>query len=152
MKFGNFVMKLVSFAVIFALLWQYQGKAETKARLEEENEEQIAEIKAYNKEIERQIYEIENAPMYIDGVYEGTGLGFGGDVTVAVTIENDEYTKIEVIRAMDEDAAYLEQAVTILDKIVKYQDADVDAVAGATMTAEGLIEATQNAIAQAVNK
>ena len=34
----------------------------------------------------------------------------------------------------------------------KFNDADVDAVAGATMTAEGLIEATQNAIAQAVNK
>ncbi len=81
----------------------------------------------------------------------GTGEGFGGDVTVTVTKEGDKITKVEAVGA-NETAGVGSKAIDELpDKIVKANSADVDVVAGATITSKAIIYAVKNALDPANN-
>ena len=46
---------------------------------------------------------------YKNGTYTGDGQGFGGNIQVQVTLENDTITDIQVVSAPGEDSAYLSQ-------------------------------------------
>ena len=85
---------------------------------------------------------------YPDGTYTGVGEGRNGDITVSVTIKDETITKI-TIGANEEDAPYLNLASEVLDQIVVQQTTDVDGISGATLSSNGLREATVNAIAKA---
>lgn len=85
---------------------------------------------------------------YKDGVYSGTGKGYHGDVTVAITIKKEEIRSIEV-KDSEDDPSFFERAKALLDQIVKKQTVEVDVVSGATYSSKGLLEAVKNAIAQA---
>ena len=89
------------------------------------------------------------AKTYVDGVYEGTGEGFGGDVTVSVTVSDGRIDTIEVVSADDETPAYFAQAKAVLTSIRAKQTTDVDAVSGATFSSNGLKEAVENALSKA---
>ncbi len=41
-----------------------------------------------------------------DGIYKGTGTGYAGEVTVAVTIKDKQITAIDILSSSD-DAAFL---------------------------------------------
>ncbi len=146
MKHVNFVMKLLCLALVLGILWQYQQIAASRNSVLQEYEAEAAEINAYNEAILQK----EAEAKYVDGVYEGTGTGFGGNITVAVTIEEDTITQIEVLSAKGEDPAYYSQAETVLKKIVEQQDTAVDTVSGATYSSRGLIAATEQALEKAV--
>jgi uncharacterized protein with FMN-binding domain len=92
---------------------------------------------------------IRPAKTYVDGVYEGTGEGFGGDVTVSVTVSDGRIDTIEVVSADDETPAYFAQAKAVLTSIRAKQTTDVDAVSGATFSSNGLKEAVENALSKA---
>ncbi|MBN2876463.1 MAG: FMN-binding protein [Bacilli bacterium] len=86
-----------------------------------------------------------------DGVYTGSSSGYNGlPVQVEVTIENGEIVDINILsygatapsRGMDYEAAAIQAA----NNILKYQSTNVDAIAGATHTTEGIIEAVADAI------
>lgn len=81
-----------------------------------------------------------------DGVYEGSGDGFGGKITVRLTVKNERLQKAEIISAKNETKDYLESAKKILDDAVKQQSTDVDTVSGATLSSNGIIEAMKDAI------
>ena len=81
-----------------------------------------------------------------DGVYTGTGQGFGGAITLSVTVDSSRITKIDVLSAEFEDAAYFETATALLDEILATQSLEVDTISGATFSSRGLIEAVRNAI------
>ncbi len=76
-----------------------------------------------------------------DGVFEGVGTGNGGNIKVALTVENGAMKTIEVLEQNEtagiSDAAFDQVPKAILDN----QTLAVDAVAGATNTSKGLIEA-----------
>jgi len=81
----------------------------------------------------------------------GTGEGFGGEVTVTVTKEGDKITKVEAVGA-NETAGIGSKAIDELPaKIVEANSADVDAIAGATITSKGIIYAVKNALDPANN-
>ena len=86
---------------------------------------------------------------YRDGVYEGTGLGFGDDIVVQVTISGGRMTDISVLSADGEDKPYYKQAISVLDSMLSTQSTQVDTVSGATLTADGLIEAVADALGKA---
>ena len=81
-----------------------------------------------------------------DGVYEGSGDGFGGKITVRLTVKNERLQKAEIISAKNETKDYLESAKKILDDAVKRQSTDVDTVSGATLSSNGIIAAMKDAL------
>lgn len=74
---------------------------------------------------------------YPDGRWEGGAKGFGGMITVLVTVENGTISEIEITSADGEDKAYLSMAEDIIPKIIEAQSADVDTVSGATFSSTG---------------
>ena len=87
------------------------------------------------------------------GTYEGVAQGFGGPVTVKVTVDAAAVTAAEITGEGETPAlggAAIEQLTTAL---VGVSDAAaVDAVAGATVTSTAVKEALAAALAQAVGK
>ena len=84
-----------------------------------------------------------------DGTYEGSAFGFGDVIRVSVTIQNGKMTDIAVLDASGEDKPYYKQALPLLDEMLDVQSAEVDTVSGATLTAEGLIGAVEDALGKA---
>ena len=121
---------------------------------EAENAAAIAEVEAYNREIEKQIAEAEgrSASPYADGAYEGSAEGFGGAIRVKVTISDGDIADIEVLEAAGEDPAYYSQAESVLGEILSTQGVNVDTVTGATFSSTGLINAVTAALRSALKE
>lgn len=88
---------------------------------------------------------------YKDGTYTGSASGFGGTITVEITIKKGKMTAIKILEAGGEGASYLEKAKGILEKIIKNQNPKVDAASGATFTSNGIMNAVKNAMEKAKN-
>lgn len=84
-----------------------------------------------------------------DGTYTGTAAGFGGDIEVDVTVVDGAIESVEVI-SHEESVDDIEEVATAIEEvpaaIVEANSTDVDTVAGATMTSEGIINAVNNAL------
>ena len=87
---------------------------------------------------------------YLGGTYTGTGEGYGGEITVSVTVSGGQITAIEIVSAPDETPAYLGQATGVIERILARQVPGVDAVSGATFSSEGIMEAVENALSGAI--
>ena len=83
-----------------------------------------------------------------DGEYEGTAKGYGGDITVKVTIKDGKISDIKVV-SQNETPGYYENGVKVLDKIIKANSTEVDSIAGATVTSDALKLAVQRALVKA---
>jgi len=152
MKHKNFILRAVNLLLILAVLWQYQQVAVVRAAAVDARQKQIAEVEAYNASVlqaEQTAEEQQTESGYRDGVYEGTGLGFGDDIVVQVTISGGRMTDISVLSADGEDKPYYKQAISVLDSMLSTQSTQVDTVSGATLTADGLIEAVADALGKA---
>lgn len=86
---------------------------------------------------------------YKDGVYQGSGTGFGGTITVQVTVSGGKITAIEVLSAAAETPSYFASAKGVISNIISSQTPNADAVSGATYSSNGIIEAVQNALGKA---
>lgn len=76
----------------------------------------------------------------------GVGKGFGGEIKVTVTKEGDKITAVTV-DAPNETPGISTPAIDELPgKIVEANSTDVDVIAGATVTSEGIIYAVNNAL------
>lgn len=89
--------------------------------------------------------------VYKDGTYTGSAQGFGGTITVEVTLAGDEITDIQVTSASGEDSAYLSQGEGVISSIISAQSTDVDTVSGATFSSTGIINAVVDALGKAEN-
>lgn len=87
---------------------------------------------------------------YKDGVYEGTGTGFAGEIKVLVTIAGGSITNIEITKTGD-GAAYIKKASALISNIINNQNTDVDTVSGATYSSVGIISAVRDALAKAAD-
>ena len=85
-------------------------------------------------------------PEYRDGSYSGVGIGFGGEIRLAVTVEQGRITAIEILSASGETESFLIRAKTVIDGILSAQTWEVDAVSGATYSSEGIKAAVKNAL------
>ncbi len=153
MKYQNFITKLIAVALIAGILGYYQSVAVARAAVIAENEAKIREVEEYNRQVQLENAKRQAASTYYEnGTYEGEGSGYGGPITVSVTVEYDVLTGIEVISHEGEDPAYFEQAQSLVDKVVSGQTTDVDVVAGASFSSRGIIEGVNNALDKAVKK
>ena len=88
----------------------------------------------------------EQAGVFADGVYTGTGSGLRGQTSVTVTVENGEITDITV-NSYQDDAPYFSRAESgIISAIMQAQSVDVAAVSGATFSSNSIKEAVANAL------
>lgn len=145
MKYMNFAIRTVSLLLILGVLWQYQHIAASRAAVVAERQQRIDEVEAYNAALTEQ----DVVGGYNDGTYEGAGMGFGGEITVSVTVADGKVAEITVLSADGEDPAYYDQALAVLDEIVSAQSTDVDTVSGATFSSTGLIDAAVDALGKA---
>ena len=121
---------------------QAESDAKDKAAAEDKAE-------ADSTDAEEESDDSEN--VYKDGTYTGSAQGFGGAITVEVTLANDEITDIQVTSAPGEDSAYLSQGEGVISSIISAQSTDVDTVSGATFSSTGIINAVVDALGKAEN-
>ena len=91
-----------------------------------------------------------SAGTFIPGTYEGTGKGFSetDPVTVKVTVDENAITGV-IIDGVGEQPFGVPQFDTYAAALVGRTDGEIDAVAGATMTRDGITEAVNKALAEA---
>ncbi len=88
---------------------------------------------------------------YQDGVYTGVADGFGPNLTVEVTIEDNLITDIVVVSHNEVSERYFERPIKeILAQIIKAQSIQVDSVSGASYTSAGIKNAVIDALSQAI--
>ena len=89
------------------------------------------------------------ATSYADGTYIGSGDGFGGTVSVSVTVSGGKITAIDITDASGEDAAYLDKAKGIIDSMISANSPEVDTISGATFSSTGIKTAVEQALEDA---
>ena len=89
--------------------------------------------------------------VYKNGTFEGLGTGYGGTITVQVTLEDDTITAVSVVSAPGEDSAYLSQGENVINSVISEQSTDVDTISGATFSSTGILEAVNDALSKAEN-
>ena len=98
----KFIIRIVNVCVIVAALFGYNhitlAHEKTDAEAKAEADRQSAELAA-----EAGV----SGGNYTDGTYQGTATGFGGDITVEVTIADGKIADVEILSADKEDSAYL---------------------------------------------
>lgn len=105
-----------------------------------ESADTTAEDTAEETALEGQVFDLP------DGIYEGTGTGFAGKITVAVEIKDKKIVAITVLNVEADDAAFFNRAKGVIDRIIQSQNLDVDVVSGATYSSRGIISAVKNAL------
>lgn len=86
---------------------------------------------------------------YKDGVYNGKGKGNGGELTVEVTVEGGNIVKVELKEHKETEGIFEGAETGVGNAIIKTQSTEVDSVAGATLTSEGIKAAVAEAIKEA---
>ena len=84
-----------------------------------------------------------------DGTYTGSGKGFGGTISVKVTVKDGKISAIDVTSASGETASYFSKAKGIIPKMISGQTTNVDAASGATYSSNGIITAVRKALSKA---
>lgn len=155
MKYRNFILRTVNLVLILGVLWQYQNTALLRAAAVAQRQQEIKEVESWNTSVlqaqqAEQKAEEEKPTGPKDGTYEGSAYGFGDLITVSVTLKDGKMTDISVLSANGEDKPYYKQAVSVLNEMLEAQSTEVDTVSGATLTADGLIDAVADALGKAV--
>ena len=89
---------------------------------------------------------------YTDGTYTGTGTGFkGGTTKISVTIKNNKITNVETVSNQDTPRFYEGVESSIISEIISAQSTSVDTISGSTYSCEGIINATADALTQAIS-
>lgn len=152
MKYQNFLIRLTSLAMIVGVLFFYNSIASARQELIKNNEQLILKVEAYNESIKGQENKEKESSVYVDGTWEGTGTGFGGEIKVSVTVQEGKIKNVEIISAKSEDPAYFDMAKVLTKRIVEAQNTKLDTISGATYSSNGILDATTDALSKAVKK
>lgn len=137
----KFWIRIVNVAAILVIIFGYNMVTEAR-----EKDDEIAKLSA---QIQSEEADGDTAGSYKDGSYEGTATGFGGDITVKVTVDGGKITAVDIVSAEKEDGAYLTMAEDIIPKIIDAQTSEVDTISGATFSSTGIKNATAQALESA---
>ena len=142
----TFIVKAINLGLICVILCGYQIYAMdyNKKVLEYEKKNSKEYIGEDEKENPESIFN--------DGIYEGSGTGFGGEIRVQVEIKDGKILSVEILSAEKETPDYLKSAERILTDVVNKQSAEVDTVSGATLSSNGILEGIRNALEDSYEK
>lgn len=85
-----------------------------------------------------------------DGTYQGSAKGYRGNITVSVKISNGKISSVYVTKN-EEDTAYLNSALGVINKMIGKSSGTVDSVSGATYSSVGIMNAVNNAINKSID-
>ena len=86
---------------------------------------------------------------YRDGVYTASAQGFGGPITLQVTIQNDTIADITLVSAPGETQPYFSRARRVISTILESNTPEVDSISGATYSSTGILNAVKSALSSA---
>lgn len=86
-----------------------------------------------------------------DGQYEASSEGYGGLLTVRITVKNGKLTDIKVL-SHNETEEYFKKASAIIKEILRTGKVDVDSVTGATISSNAIKDAVLKALQKAGSK
>ena len=104
---------------------------------EDEEVEEAAEEMAEGEEV-----------VYTAGTYSATGTGIG-EIVVTMTFDDASITEVELDLSNETESIGQAAGDTLVAEILEAQSSEIDAVSGATITSEAVMEAASNCIAQA---
>ena len=118
-------------------------------------EEKLKQMKKLSKDLRKKVESLETeSQKYMvnkklkDGSYEGSGIGFRGNLKVEVDVSEGKISSIRVVENVD-DAPYFEKARGLITNIVSGQTPNVDSVSGATYSSNGIKSAVRDALKKA---
>lgn len=151
---NEFWLKVINLILFAGLLLGYNAvlnnrtQAETIDRLQAELDA-VKLREEQQREVEQPDAEQSVDSPYKDGEYEGSAQGFGGIITVKLTIEKGLISNVAIVSADKEDRAYLEAASVIVNEILDKQSDQVDTISGATFSSAGIRNAVTDALERA---
>lgn len=141
----DFLIRSFCLAVVILILAGYNQVLKDRSK-----DEEITKLEAQVTKLQQEKEKtVDIKGTYPDGRWEGRAKGFGGMITVLVTVEKGTISEIEITSADGEDKAYLSMAEDIIPKIIEAQSVDVDTVSGATFSSTGIRDAVSEALKQA---
>ena len=146
----SFLIRTVNLAAIVGILFTYHMVLSIY-----NSKDQVARLQA---ELERVEPKLQNdgrrsAPAeYQDGVYSGEAEGFGGPISLEVTITDGRIADIQILSAEGEDGAYFSMAENMIPTVLERQSPEVDTISGATFSSNGIRNAMKQALGKAGEK
>ena len=89
--------------------------------------------------------------IWADGEYEDRANGYGGQIVVKVTVNDNKIARVDEV-SQSETGSYYRRAKTLYEEIVNAQSTGVDSVSGATMSSNGIKNAAARALSQSAAK
>lgn len=86
---------------------------------------------------------------YKDGECFGKASAYNGNVEVKITISGGKITAIDIVKTKDDEEYFFDAQKKVIPEILEKQSTDVDAVAGATTSSEGICHAVEKALEEA---
>lgn len=84
-----------------------------------------------------------------DGTYTSTQKGFGGDVTVTLTVKDGAFGSVEIVGDSETPTVGGVAIPELQTAINEAKSADVDAYSGATVTSDAVLKAAADCFEQA---
>lgn len=108
-------------------------------------------VKVAAAEPEKEAVDLTGAT-FADGTYEGVGKGRGGDINVTLEVKDGQISVVALTHEAETRGIGAEpiEDGTFAAQIEAAQGPQIDGLAGATLTANGVSEAVQNALEQAI--
>lgn len=92
---------------------------------------------------------VESGSIFTAGKYTGTGKGHNGDISLDIEFDSEKIVDISVKEHQETSGVSDPAFENVIADILSQQSTQVDTVASATVTSEGIIEAVNDAIVQA---
>ena len=87
-----------------------------------------------------------------NGIFSGSARGYGGTISVKVTVYGGKIKGITIVSHSGETPAFFDKAKAVVAKILEAQSVDVDTVSGATYSSNGILNAVADALSKAGDK
>ncbi|WP_276864038.1 FMN-binding protein [Anaerococcus tetradius] len=84
-----------------------------------------------------------------DGTYQGSASGYRGNISVSVSVRDGKIAGVDILSYNDDDA-YFNSALAVINRMIGQTSANVDSVSGATYSSVGIINAVNDALNKAV--
>ena len=85
-----------------------------------------------------------------DGIYQGLGVGFGGNMVIITTVEQNKISNIEIISHRETQGYYEEVFKSMTKEIIETQNLNIDAISGATVTSRGYLGGVKSGVSMAM--
>lgn len=138
----NFILRLVCLAMILGIFGFYNQvtgdrmvkEAAAKAKAEKAMEEADVSV----------------GGGYKDGTYTGSAQGYGGTVTMEAVVEDGKLASLTAVAHGGEDGTYWAMCDGVIGQLMDSQGTQADTVSGATFSSAAIINATIEALNQAL--